>query len=51
MLIRLVCVYNGSERLPDICEIGDAPKRLNDIDAFLEGAVLLTATTRDPGLN
>jgi len=51
MLIGLVCVYNGSERLPDISEIGDAPQRFNDIDAFLEGAVLLTATARDPGLN
>lgn len=51
MLIGLVCVYNRSERLPDICEIGHAPQRLNYVDAFLEGAVLLTATTRDPGLN
>jgi hypothetical protein len=51
MLIGLVCVYNGSERLPDISEIGDAPQRFNDVDAFLEGAVLLTATARDPGLN
>ena len=51
MLIGLVCVYNGSERLPDISEVGDAPQRFNYVDAFLEGAVLLTATARDPGLN
>jgi len=51
MLIGLVCVYNGSERLPDISEIGDAPQRFNYVYAFLEGAVLLTASARDPGLN
>lgn len=51
MLIRLVCVYNGSQRLPDICEISHTPQRLDDVNAFLKSAVLLPATTRDPGLN